>query len=522
MRFLPCGSDGLLIELADLNETIALDAALRAARPAGLATQIPAARTILVTFDRARTNADSLAAAIAGLHIGAASRSAGKTVEIPVLYDGPDLAEVADLTGFPVGEVIRRQGATPWTVAFNGFAPGFSYLVGGDPALDVPRRKSPRTAIPAGSVALAGLFSGVYPKASPGGWQLLGRTSSLMWDETRDPPALLQPGDQVRFVAVAALEEPVSQPAAAPALPSGDHFAVEAAPLPALFQDHGRFGVEEQGVAVSGTLDRAALRQLNRLLGNPPDTAAIELTGGGFAFRSTAPAVIAVTGAPCTLKVNDALRFASHAPVPLDAGDKVIIGAPVSGLRSLLGVRGGFDAPLVLGSASTDTLSTIGPAPITAGHRIGLKNAKAAPVLPPEPAPLLPYPGDVVDIDVVFGPRADWFVAESLARFAAQDWTVSAQSSRVGIRLEGEPLTRLDTGELPSEGTPAGAIQVPHSGLPVVFLADHPMTGGYPVIAVVAAHHLDRLGQIPPGARMRFRPLAPFSEIRPLADGLQP
>ncbi|AGT10776.1 hypothetical protein JCM7686_pAMI4p085 (plasmid) [Paracoccus aminophilus JCM 7686] len=532
MRFLPCGSAALLVELDDLEDTLALDAALRAAPPLGLRAQMPAARTILLEFDPGLTTPARLAAAIQSLAPGGRapgapnSPPAGRIHEIAVIYDGEDLAEVARLTGLTTAEVIRRHGESLWTVAFNGFAPGFSYLTGGDPALEVPRRASPRTAIPAGSVALAGRFSGIYPKASPGGWQLLGRTAQAMWDESRDPPALLHPGDRVRFCAQEARSPGVApvpaQPAAQVSPPSSDAFLIRAAPLAALYQDRGREGMAEQGVPRSGALDQGALRQLNRLLGNAAGTAALELTGGGFAFETNSAAVIAVTGAPCAIRINGALDFASHEPVALNPGDRVEIGAPSAGLHSYLGARGGFAVAPVLGSAARDTLSELGPLPLGAGARVALQGASAGAVLPPESPPELPRAGDTVTLDIILGPRSDWITPEALAALTSQDWRVTPQSSRVGIRLDGMPLARTDQRELASEGCITGAIQLPHSGLPVLFLADHPMTGGYPVIAVVAAHHLDLLAQIPPGARLRFRATAPFAEISPQTDGAQP
>lgn len=519
MRLLPCGSDAILVELAGLEPTLALHRALRADPPQGCRALIPAARTILIRFDPFLTTAEALAQDLRQRQTTEAAVAIGQEIEIAVHYDGQDLAEVAHLTSLSEVEVIERHTAILWQVAFNGFAPGFSYLTGCDPALEVPRRQSPRAAIPPGSVALAGRFSGIYPKASPGGWQIIGTTDAQMWDDTRTPPALLQPGDRVRFVPTPArprprpARPPVPPPAAAPG------FTLLAAPLPVLVQDGGRLGLVEQGISASGVLDQGALVQLNDLLGNPAGQAALEITGGGLRLRSDVAAVIAVTGAPCTITLNDRLHFASHRPIPLDAGDTLHLSAPTFGLRSLLGVRGGFDVAAVLGSAATDTLAGIGPAPLRAGDRIGLAKARAGAVgAPLPPAPALPRAGDLIEVEVILGPRADWFPPDTRARFCAQAWRVTPQSNRIGLRLEGAALTRPDQRELPSEGAVAGAIQVPHDGQPVLFLADHPLTGGYPVIAVVAAHQLDLLGQIPPGAHLRFRPRAPFAALHPPSE----
>jgi KipI family sensor histidine kinase inhibitor len=197
MRLLPSGDHALLVELAHLDEVLGYYAALSADPPAGVVDIVPAARTVLVTIDG--TDLDSLARTLRTVKPLDGTSTAGDLIEIPVVYDGEDLADLAALLGCEVAELIERHTADEWTVAFCGFAPGFGYLTGkGD--WDIPRRKSPRTKVPAGSVALAGEFSGVYPRESPGGWQLLGRTALKTFDQDRDPAALFHPGRRVRFL----------------------------------------------------------------------------------------------------------------------------------------------------------------------------------------------------------------------------------------------------------------------------------------------------------------------------------
>lgn len=198
MNVLPCGDAALLVEVDELPEVLALAAALRADPPAGVLDVVPAARTVLLTT---RPGADlaALRQYVLGMTIEPGSEPpAGDAVEIAVVYDGPDLDEVGELTGLGASGVVEAHTNIPWRVAFGGFAPGFAYLVGGDARLDVARRDEPRTSVPAGSVGLGGEFSGVYPRASPGGWQLIGRTDAVLWDPDRG--ALLRPGGTVRFV----------------------------------------------------------------------------------------------------------------------------------------------------------------------------------------------------------------------------------------------------------------------------------------------------------------------------------
>lgn len=200
MRFLPAGRSAVLVEVDDLETVIALHAALRRDPPAGVIDMVPAARTLLLIHDDA-TSSSRLADRVRDQQLDPAGHRGGEPVEIPVTYDGADLAHVAEQTGLTEDDVARRHAAGDYVVAFIGFAPGFAYLVGGDPALRVARRDTPRTRVPAGSVALAGEFTGVYPREAPGGWQLIGSTDATLWDLARDPPALLPPGTPVRFVA---------------------------------------------------------------------------------------------------------------------------------------------------------------------------------------------------------------------------------------------------------------------------------------------------------------------------------
>lgn len=526
MRFLPVSLTTTLVELADLDETLALFASLKAEPVDGIEEMVPAARTLMIRFRPERVHAADLAARIGTRDLSAKTAPSEHLVEIPVRYDGEDLGDVAALTGLSIEEVIRRHTESEFTVAFCGFAPGFGYLVGGDPALHVPRRKSPRTRIPAGSVALAGAFSGVYPQASPGGWQIIGTTPVKMWDIARDPGALFQPGYRVRFFDMETSSKAVSigEPAARAdriVAPDTPQFKVLAAPMPAMFQDLGRFGQTGQGVSASGALDSGAFNAANRIVGNPANTPALELTLGGFSFESTARTVIGLAGAPCSVTLRDAAgrsrEFATYQPISLEPGDVVTIGHPHKGMRAYLAVRGGFDVAPVLGSAATDTLAVVGPEPVTVGTVLGLRDSKnGLTSVSTEEIPAFdpPSAGDVVTLDVVLGPRTDWFTQKGVETLTGQLWQVTPQSSRVGIRLAGEvPLERKDSAELPSEGTATGAIQVPHSGQPVLFLADHPLTGGYPVIGAVAEHHLDLAGQIPINAKIRFRPIGPFADI---------
>jgi biotin-dependent carboxylase-like uncharacterized protein len=267
----------------------------------------------------------------------------------------------------------------------------------------------------------------------------------------------------------------------------------------ALVEDLGRPGYAHLGVAPSGALDGSSLRLANRLVGNAPAAAGIEALLGGLSVRFTTTVTAAVTGPAVDVRV-DGRSFGSHTPVPVRAGQTLSVGTPSTGLRCYLAVSGGITVEPVLGSRSHDVLSGIGPAPLKSGDVLPLGEPgipAGADVVVPVPAP-----GELV-VPVTLGPRDDWL--HDPAGGLSAWWTVTAESNRVGLRLDGTPLRRAVEGELPSEGVVTGAIQVPPSGLPVVFLADHPTTGGYPVAAVVRAGALSALAQARPGTRVRFR-----------------
>lgn len=202
MRVRRCGSRAALVELAGIDEVLGLHAALRARPPAGVVELVPAARTLLVGYDPDRTGFDRLATEITHREPASADRRRGAEVIVEVHYDGADLAAVADRTGLSTKDIVARHTEGDYAVAFCGFTPGFGYLTGVHPSLRLPRRGTPRTRVPAGAVGLAGEYTGVYPRSSPGGWQIIGHTETRIWDPDREPPALFQPGTAVRFVAV--------------------------------------------------------------------------------------------------------------------------------------------------------------------------------------------------------------------------------------------------------------------------------------------------------------------------------
>ncbi|MFJ9930457.1 biotin-dependent carboxylase uncharacterized domain-containing protein [Streptomyces misionensis] len=269
-------------------------------------------------------------------------------------------------------------------------------------------------------------------------------------------------------------------------------------------QDLGRPGYAHLGVPRSGALDPGAAALVNRLTGNPPDAAVLETTVDGCALRARSTVTVAVGGAPCPVTVGG--RPAPWgAPVVVPAGALLEVGAAVAGVRCYVAVRGGIAVEPVLGSRATDLLSGLGPAPLAEGTVLPL----GRPAGPPARVDGAPQPGPPAELvlRVTPGPRADWFTARALRDLATRAYRVSPASNRIGLRTEGPALERARDAELPSEGMVLGAVQVPPDGRPVVFLADHPTTGGYPVIAVVRPTDLAAAAQAVPGTPVRFVPV---------------
>lgn len=540
MRFLSVASDSFLIELSSLEETLALYRTLLVAALHGVQDLIPAAKTVLVLFDPIYTDFHQLKQHITALEMACVQVMQTKEVIVPICYNGEDLATVAELQGLSISEVVAKHQQSIWQVAFIGFAPGFAYLNSLDqPFSDIPRLRTPRKKIPAGALGLAGQYSGMYPKDSPGGWQLIGHSLEKMWDLERSNPALLLPGMQVCFEDVTAapnqiqvasqlktaveLENSIvdhSTQHSVIGMPSQAVFKITAASLQMTFQDQGRFQQSNIGVGHAGAMDLSALRRANRIVGNPDNSACIELLGGGMKGIMQSAAILTVTGAETKIDVKYAdgqrTQFTSESILDLDQGDEFHIRIPTAGLRNYLAVRGGMTVDAVLGSCAYDSLAKLGPAPLQSGDVIcAAQHQTTALSLNEVAIQNLPQLGDLVEVDVLLGPRTDWFDMDSVELLFMQPWLVSNDSNRIGLRLMGEqPLTRLIQQELESEGTCIGALQVPPSGQPVLFMNDHPLTGGYPVIGVVARHHLDLIAQIPAGCQIQFKKIAEFIDLK--------
>jgi len=487
---------------------VALASGLAVASRPGLLDAIPGARTLFLTFDPDRLPAQTLRAETLGRVTDGAAPAAARTVTIEVFYGGeagPDLEELASRAGLSAEEFARRHASGEYTVGFLGFTPGFAYLVGLAPDLHAPRLPSPRPRLPAGSVAIGGPYTGVYPSATPGGWRLIGRSPAVLFEEQSEPPALLAPGDRVRFVPLTAARfavlerDAVATSSRSPTHPGGRPvFRVVKPGVFTSVQGAPQFGHGASGLPPGGAFDPVALASGNRRLGNAPAAGALEATLLGPELEALSDVGVCLSGASMTAERNGA-PVDTAAPIPLSSGDRLRLLRAGPGARTYLCVEGGIQAPGRLGLTRR----------IEAGEILMVRPGAGAPAggaLPGDAgAPSHREDAEEAVLRVVLDPRRDRFFApRAVERFFDTVFRVSSTSDRRGVRLEGDPIEASGDSEMPSEGTALGTIQVPAGGLPILLGPDRPITGGYARMGTVIAADWPRVAQAPPGRKFRF------------------
>jgi KipI family sensor histidine kinase inhibitor len=533
-RFLAVGDAALSAEFGDsidpaLNARVrGLDRALQDHPFPGFRESLPTYRSLLVLYDpRAARFAEAAAALRTLAEAGAAGEPAGRLVIVPARYggeDGPDLPEVARAHQLTEAEAVTIHASVEYTAFMVGFIAGFAYLGPLPAPLEMPRRPTPRVRVPAGSVAVAGRQTGIYPVALPGGWNLIGRASIRLFDPLGDPPCLIQAGDRVRFVPVDELPPP-EPPRPSPPRTLPPAVEVLEAGLLTTVQDEGRPGWRHAGVSGSGAMDSPALRAANQRVGNPPGAAGLECTVAGPDQRFLVTTHFAVTGGDLSpvLQRDDlgAWPVSPHAPVLARAGNVLSFGGRRAGCRAYVGLAGGIDVPVMLGSRSTDLAAGFGGIDgraLRAGDLVCLGRRAAGGSggagEPPQleerarihSARAYDDRANVVTARVVLGPQDDHFPAPALAAFLGEAYALAPESDRVGCRLRGPCLEHRGAAEIVTDGMVPGCIQVPPDGQPIVMMAGGPTTGGYPKIATVVSADLPALAQLLPGeGRVRFR-----------------
>lgn len=559
LRIRPLGDRAALVELGDFatdgsfrpsppdlstsESTLGLARAVKVMLGSIARDVVPAYRSVLVEYDPDRIAFLELERVVRRcLPLGDAPAAAvRRVVTLPVSYggeSGPDLADVAVHTGLTPAEVIAaHSGGSDYRVAFLGFSPGYAYLHGLPPRLATPRLASPRSRVPPGSVAIGGQQTAVYPQATPGGWRLIGRTAVPLFQVEREPAAFLESGDRVVFRAVDSAEhEEIARQVrsglyrpevvlnapgevarfrlAERLVSSGSsqgHFDVVTSGLLTTVQDGGRSGLGAQGVSPGGAQDRSAYLAANRLVGNPPEAAVLEMTLVGPTLRPSRTITVALTGARLGAIVDG--RAAPHwEPFEAPAGGTLAFSpalAEPAGLRGYLAVAGGIDVPLVLGSRSTDLTAGFGGldgGALRAGSRLPIGGLPVDRRLRDVVVGPRPHAGrSETTLRVIVGPHDDLLVPNDLARFLAEPYTVSAQSSHMGVRLSGAPLRVLGASDLVSEAMATGTVQIPADGQPIILLAGRGTVGGYAKIAGVIDADLDLAAQLRPGTTVRFK-----------------
>lgn len=477
----------------------------------GVREVLAAYHCLQVQFDPLITDHQEMASWVRQEHrlMPQGKAQAGRRLELPVVYGGdagPDLDYVAQYTGLPPEEVVRRHGAVDHPCYVMGFTPGFPYLGGLDPSLAVPRMDSPRLDNPPGSVALAGGQTGVYPLGGPGGWWVIGRTPWLMYDPRRDPATLMEAGDLVRFVPSRETHFPDPPPLSLSWEAKGvEAFEVLAPGAFTTVQDSGRWGHQFRGVPVSGAYDQAALAWANHLVGNDPGDAALEITLMGPRLKALRPVVIALAGSDLGLTI-DGKPAPTHQALALIPGQVLGFRGPRrGGARAVLALAGGAANEKLLDSRSTYLLGRMG-APLTKGQVVRLGPGP----LPPAgvSCPALEEPGAVLTLRVVPGPNQEFFSPEGIETFFNAQYELTAQADRRGARLQGPALSFApgSPASLVSEPNTPGVIQVPSGGQPIIMLREQTV-GGYPKIATVFGPDLNRLARAQSGQAIRFTAL---------------
>ncbi len=424
---------------------------------------------------------------------------AGEEKQIAVCYGGdcgPDLEAVATRVGLTPDEVIALHSGATYTVAAVGFSPGFPYLLGLPERLRIPRRETPRLAVEAGSVAIAGGQSGIYPNASPGGWHVLGRTTETLFDPFSKQPSLLSPGDRVRFLPLETLVTEVRKISPRVEFTSSRWIEVIEPGGMTTVQDLGRCGDESVGVSPGGAVDRDALRMANALVGNDEGAAALELCVRGPVLKFHGAATVALMAATGKSRC-------------ISDGETVDFSKLSGSVRAYLAVAGGIAVPQVLGSAATDLRAGFGGCEgraLRAGDQLGVGEAGR-----------VPRGGDwhlgranqrrVTEIELRFicGVQQDWFSDEALRKFQETHYQLTPQCDRMGARLTGASLELAEPREMVSQPVACGSVQVPPDGQPIILLAERQTIGGYPQIGHVISVDLPKLARAWPGTLVKFR-----------------
>jgi KipI family sensor histidine kinase inhibitor len=512
-------------------QAIAVAAAMRDRQVLGVRDVVSTFRSVAVFFDPLSADPQALRDTIMRLLSTTPDIVRRDTTEVPIAYGGetgPDLSAVAEWAGLSTGEVAERHAGVEYRVFMLGFLPGFGYLGPVDERIAAPRRETPRLRVAGGSVGIAGQQTGVYPRASPGGWQIVGWSPIRLFDPDRVPSALLKPGDVVRFVpmprgdAESAARGPAAARLAATIQQNEQGSRTVTVVRPGLLttiQDRGRWGHQGNGVSVSGALDPVSHRIANLLVGNPADAATLEVTIAGPELRLEQAAHLGVAGADLQASIDGNPVPAGTAAI-CRSGSLLRFGERKTGARAYVAFDGGIDVKPVLGSRATHVSAALGGfdgRALAAGDRFPLGSPIATRVSRTIGQRVIGHNGGA-RLRVLPGPQDDFFPEPSFALLERTRFIVTPNSNRTGYRLSGGVLPRIPNREMISDAVFVGAIQVPASGEPLLLMSDRQTTGGYPQMAVVITADLPLAGQLAPGDWVEFSLCTRAEAIAALRD----
>ena len=430
-------------------------------------------------------------------------------ISIPVCYDdefGHDLEFIATEKKISKEEVIAIHQQKEYMVYMMGFLPGFAYMGEVDDIIATPRKQTPRAIVEEGSVGIAGKQTGIYPLSSPGGWQIIGRTPLCLFDIQKQDPFLFKAGDRVKFYSITKEEFNLikDQQKKIPAIDQKENAAGAVVIKPGIFstiQDGGRFGFRSYGVPVSGAMDIQAYHIANGLAGNIKNAAAIECTMGGLMIQFKKNAAIAVTGGGAAFVNHQKIKM--YQPLGIAKNDVLEIKYNNDGMRAYIAVSGGFATPIVMNSRSTYAKAGIGEA-LKKEDTLAFENT--APVKTKQMLPGLTgheYNSHAA-IRIIEGPEKDWMSTESIQQLYMQNFALTNQCDRMGYRLQSDPLSLQNNGELLSTAVTKGTIQLTPGGQLIILMSDCQTTGGYPRVAQIAAVDLPVIAQLKPGDTIHF------------------
>ncbi|ANI99021.1 hypothetical protein A8O14_02265 [Polynucleobacter wuianus] len=439
-----------------------------------------------------------------------------------------DLMAIAQACKLPPEQVVNLHKSSTYTVDILGFMPGFAYFSGLNPKLQLPRLASPRPAVPKGSVAIAELQTAIYPRTTPGGWNIIGRSPNILFDIEQNPPGLFMAGDQMQIeeISLDALQkfEQKNQPKEIIRTLDKNKASIEVI-QPGTFssiQDDPRSGLSHWAVGPGGACDLSSLHLANALVGNPLDTAAIEMTSSGPSLLFHETACLAWVGAGCD-GIVEGERIPGNRPIWLNKGTTLKFSSLNPGFRAVLAIGGGFNLPNILGRAGSHISADIGPKRLEKGDFLQLKDPKAPlrssflkslfkeDALPCFPkwhvrSPFVPMSA-ITSVHCLAGAHLSFLSVKERELFWSTIWKVSKQSNRMGVRLEGDFKLKKDLPNIPSQAIAFGTVQFPPSHEPIVMLAEHQTTGGYPRLAEVIHADLTKLAQVKPGNVIQLIPV---------------